>query len=180
VFRSSIIVITLLYPLALWLGHEWLGPRFLAGLLFLVGLTRLSTLKLSQTWFWWPAGMLLLPTLAMWNNVLLPLKLYPVLVNGALLGVFTYSLFVPPSMAERFACMVEADLHPLAVAYTRRVTQVWCGFFAVNGTLALITALWTSLAIWSLYNGFIAYLLMGLLFAGEYCIRRQFKRRHNG
>jgi uncharacterized membrane protein len=180
VFRLSIIGITLLYPLAIWLGHERLEPRFLSGLLFLVALTRLPALKLSQTWCWWLAGILLLPTLALWNNVLLPLKLYPVLVNGALLGVFAYSLFFPPTMAERFARMGEADLHPLAVGYTRRVTQVWCGFFALNGAIALVTALWASLAIWSLYNGFIAYLLMGLLFAGEYCIRRQFQRRHHG
>lgn len=179
-FRLSIVVVTLLYPLAVWLGHERLEPRFLAGLLFLVGLTRLPVLKLSQTRRWWWAGMLLLATLAMWNNVLFPLKLYPVLVNVALLGFFTYSLFSPPSAVERFARMSEADLHPLAVGYTRRVTQVWCGFFAVNGAIALITALWASLAIWSIYNGFIAYLLMGLLFAGEYCIRRQFKRRHHG
>ena len=177
--RSSLIVITLLYPLVLWLGHERLEPRFLAGVLFLVGLTRLPALKLSQRWRWWLAGMLLLSILAMWSNVLLPLKLYPVLVNGALLGVFTYSLFFPPSMAARFARMGEADLHPAAIGYTRRVTQVWCGFFAVNGAIALVTALWTSLAIWSLYNGLIAYLLMGLLFAGEYCIRQQFKRRHH-
>ena len=179
-FRLSLIVITLLYPLVLWLGHERLEPRFLAGVLFLVGLTRLPALKLSQRWRWWLAGMLLLSMLAMWSNVLLPLKLYPVLVNGALLGVFTYSLFCPPSMAERFARMGGTDLHPFAVSYTRRVTQVWCGFFAVNGAIALVTALWTSLAVWSLYNGLIAYLLMGLLFAVEYCIRQQFKRRHHG
>jgi uncharacterized membrane protein len=60
------------------------------------------------------------------------------------------------------------------------VTQVWCVFFALNGGVALVTALWTSAATWSLYNGFVAYLLMGLLFAGEYAIRCNFKRRVNG
>jgi uncharacterized membrane protein len=59
------------------------------------------------------------------------------------------------------------------------VTQVWCIFFAVNGALALVTALWASAATWSLYNGVIAYLLMGLLFAGEYGVRCHFKRRLN-
>jgi uncharacterized membrane protein len=30
---------------------------------------------------------------------------------------------------------------------------------------------------WSLYNGLIAYLLMGLLFAGEYLIRRRTQKQ---
>ena len=73
----------------------------------------------------------------------------------------------------------EPDLPPQAIGYTRRVTQVWCGFFAINGAIAVITALWASSATWSLYNGLIAYLLMGLLFAGEYLTRWHFKaRRH--
>jgi uncharacterized membrane protein len=101
-------------------------------------------------------------------------------VNAAMLSVFTYSLFVPPSMVEQFARRREPDLPPQSVTYTRRVTQVWCVFFALNGGIALVTALWASTATWSLYNGFVAYLLMGLLFAGEYGIRCNFKRRLNG
>ncbi len=57
--------------------------------------------------------------------------------------------------------------------YTRRVTQVWCGFFVLNGGLALCTALWASDAGWALYNGLVAYVLMGLLFAGEWLVRRR-------
>ena len=123
---------------------------------------------------------LLLSLIALWVNHFLALKLYPVLVNAAMLSVFTYSLFVPPSMVEQFARRREPDLAPQSVSYTRRVTQVWCVFFALNGGVALVTALWASAATWSLYNGFIAYLLMGLLFAGEYGIRCNFKRRLNG
>jgi uncharacterized membrane protein len=48
----------------------------------------------------------------------------------------------------------------------------------LNGAIALYTALFASMAQWSFYNGFLAYLLMGVLFAGEYCARRHFKRRH--
>jgi uncharacterized membrane protein len=62
-------------------------------------------------------------------------------------------------------------LYPVAIAYTRKVTVVWCGFFVVTGTLALATALWSSDKTWALYNGLIAYLLMGALFAGEWLVR---------
>jgi uncharacterized membrane protein len=170
------VLITLLYPLAIWLGQGQVEPRLLAGLLLLVALTRLHTVKAGQAGRWWLGGTLLLMALAVWGNALLPLKLYPVLVNAAMLGLFVYSLIFPPSMVERFARMREMDLPAQAIGYTRQVTQVWCIFFAVNGAIALITALWASAALWLLYNGLIAYLLMGLLFAGEYCIRRYFKR----
>jgi uncharacterized membrane protein len=173
------VIATLLYPFAIWLGQNQFEPRVLAPLLVLVTATRLPLLTVGRTRRWWLGGILLLSGLALWSNRLLPLKLYPVLVNTAFLAVFSHSLYFPPSIVERFARLGEPDLPAPAIRYTRRVTQVWCGFFAVNGGLALITALWASPAVWSLYNGVVAYLLMGLLFAGEYCMRRRFKRRHH-
>jgi hypothetical protein len=88
------VFITLIYPLAVWLGQGQIEPRFLAGLLVLAGLARVHTLKISQVGRWWLGGTLLLFILAVWSNVLLPLKLYPVLVN-ACFGVFAYSHFPP-------------------------------------------------------------------------------------
>ena len=169
----------MIYPLAVWLSEGQIEPRFLAGLLVLAGLTRLHHLKISPAWRWWLGGTLLLFILAVWSNGLLPLKLYPVLVNVALLGTFAYSLIFPPSMIECFARMREPDLPPAAIGYTRRVTQIWCVFFSVNGAIALMTALWASPATWTLYNGLIAYLMMGLLFAGEHVFRWHFKRHLN-
>jgi uncharacterized membrane protein len=174
------VLITLVYPLAIWFGEGRIEPRFLAGLLLLAGLTRLPALVANHSGPWWLGSTLLLVILAIWFNALLPLKFYPVLVNAALLSAFIYSLLVPPSMIERFARLREPQLPVAAIYYTRRVTQVWCVFFALNGAIALITALWASAAIWTLYNGLIAYLLMGLLFAGEYWVRRRFRLRHHG
>jgi uncharacterized membrane protein len=47
----------------------------------------------------------------------------------------------------------------------------------VNGVVALVTALWASDAVWTLYNGFIAYIAMAVLFAGEWLIRPHMKAR---
>lgn len=170
------VVLTLLYPLAIWFGHGRVEPRWLALLLLLAAATRLPSLTVSRAARWSAGGALLLAAGAIWANALLPLKLYPVLVNGALLAAFGYSLVSPPSMIERFARMSEPDLPPAAIAYTRRVTQVWCAFFVVNGAIALGTALWASEAVWSLYTGVISYCLMGILFGGEYLVRLRFKR----
>jgi len=172
------VLITLLYPLAIWLGQGKLEPRLMAGLLLLAALTRLPTLKVSKVGRWLMAGALVLVAAAVWSNHLLPLKLYPFLMNVLTLGLFGYSLFYPPSMVERIARMTDPDLPPEAIGYTRRVTQAWCLFFVLNGSIALYTALWSSAEVWSLYNGVIAYLMMGAMFGGEYLIRLRFKRRH--
>ncbi|WP_028104960.1 membrane protein [Pseudoduganella violaceinigra] len=170
------VALTLLYPLAIWLGHGQLEPRWLACVLLLAAATRLPALRISGAARWSVAGALVLVALAVWSNVLLPLKLYPVLVNMAFLAAFGFSLATPVSMIERLARLREPDLPPEGVAYTRRVTQAWCVFFVVNGSLALVTALWASEAVWSLYNGVIAYGLMGLMFGGELLLRRRVRK----
>jgi uncharacterized membrane protein len=173
------VLITLLYPLVIWLGHGRVEPRLLAGFVLLAALMRVFTLKVSTASRWWLGGALLLAAAAIISNAWLPLKLYPVMVNVAMLCAFGLSLISPPSMVERLARLREPDLPTEAILYTRRVTQVWCVFFVFNGSIALATALWASPDIWSLYNGAIAYLLMGLLFGGEYMVRVRFKRRTN-
>ncbi|MDB5050198.1 MAG: hypothetical protein JWO30_3269 [Fibrobacteres bacterium] len=98
---------------------------------------------------------------------------YPVAVNLSLLLVFGLSLWIPPTVIERLARFRHPDLDEHGVRYTRRVTQVWCGFFALNACAAAATALSGNPGLWAFYNGFLAYLLMGVLFAGEWLVRRR-------
>jgi uncharacterized membrane protein len=161
---------TLLYPLAIYFGMGRFEPRWLALLLLALAALR-ALLTREPMWLAAAAGAALLVAVSMLNNDGLPLKLYPVLVNAAMLAVFATSLRHPPSAIERLARLREPDLPPAAVAYTRRVTQIWCGFFVFNGAIALYTALYSSDAIWALYNGLIAYGLMGALFLGEWLVR---------
>ena len=174
------VLLTVIYPLTIWLAEGRIEPRVLAGVLLLAGFARLFSVQISQATRWWMGATMLLVLLAVWGNAMFPLKLYPVIVNGTLLGVFAYSLIVPPSAIERIARMRDPHLPAPAIGYTRRVTQVWCVFFFANGAIALYTALYASSALWSLYNGFLAYILVGLLFAGEYCIRRRVMGRQHG
>ena len=170
-------VITLLYPLLIWCAHGTLQPRLLALLLLAVVALRLLHFKLQARYRWLSLGALALALAALWWDVLLPLKLYPVMVNLGMLCLFGASLLQPQSIIERLARLREPDLPAFAVAYTRRVTQVWCVFFAGNGLISLGLAIWASAALWSLYTGVISYLLMGLLFGGEYVLR-SYVRRH--
>jgi acyl-coenzyme A synthetase/AMP-(fatty) acid ligase len=61
--------------------------------------------------------------------------------------------------------------------YCRKVTLVWCCFFILNGGIALITVFSGSPAAWSIYNGGVSYVLMGVLFSGEFVIRRMVNRK---
>ncbi|MNJ71634.1 hypothetical protein D3C77_682010 [compost metagenome] len=80
------------------------------------------------------------------------------------------------TLVERLARLTDPDLPPAGVRYTRTVTRVWCGFFVLNGTLAAATIWHGDLALWSLYNGLVSYLLMGLLMGAEYLVRLRVKR----
>ena len=97
---------------------------------------------------------------------------WPVLVSGALLVAFLLSLRGGRSMVEGFARLRKPDLSPAEVAYCRAVTWVWCAFFVANGVVAAGLALSGRHDLWAIYTGAIAYVLMGLLFAVEYGVRR--------
>ena len=170
----------LLYPIAIFLGLHIAEPRYVA--LFLVltlvlrrrkeagqllsGLSRVNWIIL--------AGLLLLASSAALGNSELLLRFYPPAMSFGMLLLFGLSLVYPPSMVERFARISKPDLPTDGVRYTRRVTQVWCVFFVVNCVAGVYTALYSSREIWVLYNGLIAYLAIGILFAGERLYRRYF------
>lgn len=171
-----IAVLTVLYPLVVYLGLGHFEPRWLAFLLLAVALARLTASREPV----WVAAAVMAGVLALATflaNAALPLKLYPVIVNGLLLALFAVSLAHPPSAIERLARLRDPDLPPVGVAYTRKVTWVWCGFFVFNGTLAVATALWGSDAIWATYNGLIAYGLIGAVFGIEWCVRQRVMAR---
>ena len=163
---------TLLYPLIVYFGLGRIEPRWIALFLLAIALGR-AAISREPVWLAAAAGAGLLVAASMLGNRLMPLKIYPAMVSGVLLAVFGLSLRHPPTAIERIARLTQPDLPPEAVAYTRKVTVVWCLFFVVNGSLALGTAMWASDRVWALYNGLIAYVLMGALFAGEWLVRRR-------
>jgi uncharacterized membrane protein len=102
---------------------------------------------------------------------------YPVMMNLAFAAAFGLSLRAPPSLVQVFASLTEPDPSPVAIAYMRAVSLLWCVFLTVNALIALALALWADRGLWALYTGLISYGLMGLLFAGEWLVRQRVKRR---
>lgn len=180
-------VLALIYPLLVYFGllhfsAQWIGIAITVLLmlrLLLLQLKLRTTLRKNLLPSLYPA-MVLAIVCALASAALNQtgaLKLIPVAINLACLIGFASTLRHPPSMIERFARLQEPHLSDIAIRYTRHVTIVWCGFFILNGSIALYTALYTEMKTWALYNGLIAYGLMGALFAGEYLVRLRVKAR---
>ncbi len=116
---------------------------------------------------------------------------------GAALNHLGFALFVPPAihvllllafgptlatdrpMVERFARLQHADLSHDERAWCRRWTWIWSAFFAGNLVLSSALAIgvlrdggeqW--LFLWTLYNGVIAYALIGTLVSVEWMLRK--------
>lgn len=113
------------------------------------------------------------------------LTFYPALVNLFFLVLFGHTLFAGPSMVYRFATLKDKSIaispyRKKIAAYCRNVTLVWCCFFIVNGSIALLSVFGETYRFWALYNGCIAYILMGLLFAGEFIVRKFVQKNMKG
>ena len=171
--KRLIIFLGVLYPVLIYFGNRYLSPQVLALVLVLLVLGRRTSAFGVRTSPWSVAGGLALAVLAFGLKNALLLKLYPVLVNGSMLVLFASSLRYPPTIAERVARLRTPDLPEPVVAYTRRVTQAWCVFFLCNALVALWTALRCPDRVWFIYNGVIAYILAGAMFAGEWLTRRR-------
>lgn len=171
-------MVALFYPAAVYFALDWLEPRVIAAVLAAVLLWRLRGRAarllsgLSGAARAVVVALLALCLAALVANDEMLLRLYPAALNLGLLSLFGLSLRQPPSMVERFARLRHPKLPAEAVRYTRQVTQAWCMFFLVNGIVAAWTAMSASREMWLLYNGLVAYLIMGAFFAGEWLVRR--------
>ena len=172
-------VLVVAYPLAVYFGLSRFSVRTVG--LFLIALSApvflmrifnsrgrehlLSVLPVPLT----VVTLLVLSSILQDRRFILAL---PVLISVVLLVTFGSSLRSKISMVERFARMQRPDLPEDHVDYCRSVTWMWCGFFVVNGTIAGVLAVVGPLTWWTFYTGLLAYILMGVLFAGEYIVRK--------
>lgn len=174
-------VLGVAYPVLVYFGLSAFSPQFILIGLLIVVLLRAVTFAVQKRYG--PAGLAVLVAgivaaggLA---SELLAIRFYPVIVSLTMGAVFTVTLFTDRPMVERLARLKMPDLDAYSIAYTRKLTKVWIGFFAVNAMIATWTALYASMEIWTLYNGFLSYLLIGILFIGEWPVRRILRARHD-
>ena len=133
VLNVVIAIVTIAYPAFVYFGFTHLPSGvFALVLIVLFGLRLFVARQYTQAAWATPVALAVLVfagivLLAQSTDLLL---YYPVIINLCLLAVFSYSLRHPPSVIERIARFREPDLPASGVAYTRKVTWVWCFFFA--------------------------------------------------
>jgi uncharacterized membrane protein len=77
------------------------------------------------------------------------------------------------ALCTQLADQVHGPLTPQEVRYTRQVTAAWALFFFTITAATVGLFLFAPLRIWSLFANFCVLPLIGLMFAGEYAVRRR-------
>lgn len=178
-----LIFLALAYPALVYFGLKTVSSKTVAMVLGILLMARLALVRDREHRR--RVAMMLLPPLVLCAIAVLVNRhefiLYlPVFFSLVFFVSFGITLFGSCSAVETFARMVVSELSPDEIAHCRRVTQIWVVFFVVNGIIAFWTAAWGSLKAWGLYNGLVAYLVMGVLFAGELTYRHWRFRRYVG
>jgi uncharacterized membrane protein len=175
--KILLILLSLSYPFIVYWGLEHYDAGILLpAILGLLGIKLLAGGSLKYERYVILFTLIGISAIALIWEKQIGLKFYPVMINFGFFALFAGSLLSSQTIVERLARLKEPDLPPEGIAYTRKVTMVWSVFFLLNGSIAAITALWASNEIWMLYNGFIAYLLIGTLAAVEWLVRQRVRR----
>ena len=183
---TNILILALIfaYPFVIFFGLEKFSVKQISLLLITVFIIRFflfSTHSGRSNWQLYAGSAIgvAITVIAFISNSSTSLLYYPVAINLLFCLAFTLSMFYPPCMIEIFASKFIKDIDDRRREYLRKVNLVWVIFFAANASLALYTVLLDDMKIWVAYNGFIAYVLVGMLFVAEYAVRKylQMKQR---
>ena len=162
------VIFSLSYPFIVFVAlQKHISLRFMA--LFLVVIIVANFFKTGKKSFLF-CGLLLATSLYISNNNLF-LKVYPVMMNLLVCMGFLLSLKTEP-LITTFAKRMKKNLSECELLYTKKLTVIWGVFMAMNVLVSFITV-FLSDDIWVMYNGFVSYILMFILFVGEFFVRRR-------
>ena len=166
------------YPFVVYFGMHRVATPVFALVLGALWLMRAPGLLRQPGGRWMVGAALAYCLLLAFSGESALLRWYPSLISALLLVTFGLSLVYGQPFIERIARLREPNLPAHAVRYTRTVTWVWVGFFAFNVLVSGALTLWASLHWWTLYNGLLAYLLMGALLGGEWLLRKRMRQAY--
>ena len=174
VSKTLAIIIAIAYPIAVFFAlRNGLSIRMIG--LFLMCVALIGVVQCKNVAFGVCGFILALITCLSDKEIFL--KLYPVLMNLCVCGIFALSLIDVP-LAERFAEKMKYQMTEHAKHYARNVTIAWAVFMGINTIISLITVFMSDWA-WTLYNGFVSYCLVGTMMLGEYIIRTRIMREQS-
>ena len=170
-------LLIILYPFFVYWGLGHLPPRLLAAIIlgmFVLRSLSMSGFKKQNLAPFLPlfAAVVVSCALVAWLNDGKYLLHLPWVIALTFCWTFARTLIKPPTLIENFARLDFPILPPPAIRYCRRVTWIWTLALAANALFCLYLALRADVKLWTLYNGFICYILIGALFLIEYLVRR--------
>ena len=75
------------------------------------------------------------------------------------------------ALITRLARRVHGELPPVMEIYTRRLTVVWCVYFAAQVVVSLLLFTFTTVGTWSFFINVLNIPLLALMFVLEYCYK---------
>ena len=177
--RLFMMAAVMIFPFSVYFLIDKLGVEWLGGILLILLAVRL--LPLIRKYRWAPVVFLIVGAVFLvvlkWTGNPFILQLYPTFISLGLLSAFGATLIYPPTMIERIATAAGMIVNQRSIAYTRAVTVLWCIFFTINATVSGAIALDGSMRAWTIYNGLLSYIIIGIIFASEYLFRQFYMRR---
>ena len=171
--------LAMVYPFLVYYGLNQYGPSVFASLLFILLVIRVvikgSYHEPSQWLQLLVVGLFCLTVMFLDSELLL--RYYPVLMSFGFSALFAYSLKSKTSLVERFAKMAGQDYPEEAIGYMCGLTKVWAVLLFINALISAYTACCLSLKYWTLYNGLLAYFLLGGFALIELIFRHFYKRK---
>jgi uncharacterized membrane protein len=174
-------LVVISYPVSMhWLltSGQWpISTLFMALLPF--GLLPLNLLKAGRTgWGLLSAVALITASASGWRTLLQNpswiFLLQNITMECLIAWAFGHTLLPGHEpLISQFARRIHGTNYSPAIAtYTRQATWAWTLYFVAIGMISLLLFVTAPLAIWSWYVNFISFVLLGLMFAGEYAVRR--------
>jgi len=179
VLRVVFVFVLALYPILVFFGLRVLPPGVVGLLLAVLLMIRFGVIRATERSTALPGFIVLFlyaVASALVGNAQM-LLYYPVLVNLLLLVLFAGSLRSQEPLLIRVVRARGTAVGEHATRYLTRLTAIWAGFFLANGLVSVWTTT-SSIEVWTLYNGVISYLMVGVLASIEWVYRGYFKKRH--
>lgn len=181
-FKSILVApVVISYPVSMhWLltSGQWpISTLLMASLPF--GLLPLNLLTAGRIrWGLLSAVALIMAIASAWNALLqnpsLVFLLQNITMECLIAWAFGHTLLPgrEPLISQFARRIHRTDYSPAIATYTRQATWAWALYFVAIGIVSLLLFMTAPLAIWSWYVNFFSFALLGVMFAGEYAMRR--------
>ncbi|CAO4835887.1 MAG: hypothetical protein CNLJKLNK_00519 [Holosporales bacterium] len=103
------------------------------------------------------------------------LYIYPITISLSMAFSFLLSLIYKPTIIESFMMIKGETMTKNHYEYAHKLTMIWIVFLVINAFLSWVS-LKHSFSFWTLYNGLISYIFMGILGGGEFIYRKYIKK----